>query len=113
MSDVWQAECDRDIGFTLRVGGGGSGIDDRRNWDSYRVNGEVKKLGPAQGKKMMGFPDWYEFPESRIQTMKQLGNSVAVDAVHEVAKSIVHYLETRGNTEQQKNQAIINNFKFN
>ena len=38
----------------LVVGGGGSGIDDRRNWDSYRVNGEVKKLGPTQGKKMMG-----------------------------------------------------------
>lgn len=96
MSDVWQAECDRDIGFTLRVGGGGSGIDDRRNWDSYRVNGEVKKLGPNEGKKMMGFPDWYEFLGSRIQTMKQLGNSVAVNAVNEVAKSIVHYLETRG-----------------
>jgi len=45
--------------------------------------------------------------------MKQLGNSVAVDAVHEVAKSIVHYLETRGNSEQQKNKVIINKFKFN
>ncbi len=92
MSDVWGAECDRDIGFTLRVGGGRSSIDDRRNWDSYRVNGEIKVLGPEQGKKMMGFPDWFHFPGSRTQTMKQLGNSVAVDAVHEVAKSIVNYL---------------------
>jgi DNA (cytosine-5)-methyltransferase 1 len=92
MSDVWGGECDRDIGFTLRVGGGGSSIDDRRNWDSYRVDGEVKRLGPTQGKKMMGFPDWYELPTSRTQAMKQLGNSVAVDAVHEVAKSIVSYL---------------------
>lgn len=43
MSDIWEGNCDRKIGFTLRVGGGGSSIDDRRNWDSYRVNGEVKK----------------------------------------------------------------------
>ena len=41
MSDVWEGKCERDIGFTLRVGGRGSSIDDRRNWDSYRVDGEV------------------------------------------------------------------------
>lgn len=95
MSDVWQDKCDRDIGFTLRVGGGGSGINDRRNWDSYMVNGVVKKIGPIEGKKMMGFPDWYNFPVSKVQTMKQLGNSVAVDAVREVAKSIINYMEIK------------------
>ena len=112
MSDVWQAECDRDIGFTLRVGGGRSSIDDRRNWDSYRVNGEVKVLGPEQGKKMMGLPDWYQFPGSRTQTMKQLGNSVAVDAVHEVAKAIIDYLSpnSQGNQHEIKNRE--NKFKI-
>lgn len=113
MSDIWQGNCDRKIGFTLRVGGGGSSIDDRRNWDSYRVNGEVKKIGPDQGRKMMGFPDWYEFPVSRTQSMKQLGNSVAVDAVHEVAKSVIVYLKNNNesaNIKKQKNQE--NKFKF-
>ena len=110
MSDIWQGNCDRKIGFTLRVGGGGSSIDDRRNWDSYRVNGEVKKIGPEQGRKMMGFPEWYEFPVSRTQTMKQLGNSVAVDAVHEVAKSVIAYLQNT-NTPTT-NEIQTNKFKF-
>ena len=113
MSDIWQGNCDRKIGFTLRVGGGGSSIDDRRNWDSYRVNGEVKKIGPEQGRKMMGFPEWYEFPVSRTQTMKQLGNSVAVDAVHEVAKSIIAYLQnTNTPTTNEINEIQTNKFKF-
>lgn len=114
MSDVWGAECDRDIGFTLRVGGGGSSIDDRRNWDSYRVGGEVKKIGPVHGKKMMGFPDWYQLPTSRTQAMKQLGNSVAVDAVHEVAKSIVSYLNASPDHAEGHSPKIRENkFKFN
>ena len=113
MSDIWQGNCDRKIGFTLRVGGGGSSIDDRRNWDSYRVNGEVKKIGPEQGRKMMGFPEWYEFPVSRTQTMKQLGNSVAVDAVHEVAKSVIAYLQnTNTPTTNEINEIQTNKFKF-
>ena len=30
MSDVWNGDCSREIGFTLRVGGRGSNINDRR-----------------------------------------------------------------------------------
>lgn len=41
---------------------------------------------------MQGFPDWYEFPVSNRQAMKQLGNSVAVPAVQAVAGQIVKYL---------------------
>ena len=33
MSDIWGGQCSREIGFTLRVGGRGSKIHDRRNWD--------------------------------------------------------------------------------
>ena len=35
MSDVWNGDCSREIGFTIRVGGRGSNINDRRNWDAY------------------------------------------------------------------------------
>ena len=73
--------CSREIGFTLRVGGRGSSISDRRNWDSYLVDGEVKQLTYVQARKMQGFPDSFEFPVSPTQAIKQLGNSVAVDAV--------------------------------
>jgi len=92
MSDVWEGQCSREIGFTLRVGGRGSNINDRRNWDSYLVDGEVRQLMPEQGKKMQGFPDSFEFPVSKKEAMKQLGNSVAVDAIRECGKSLLNHL---------------------
>ncbi|WP_052592167.1 HpaII family restriction endonuclease [Aureispira sp. CCB-QB1] len=92
MSDVWGGECSREIGFTLRVGGRGSNITDRRNWDSYLVDGEVKRLTPKEGKKMQGFPDSFEFPVSNTQAIKQLGNSVAIDAIQAVGKQMLEYL---------------------
>jgi DNA (cytosine-5)-methyltransferase 1 len=94
MSDVWDGKCSREIGFTLRVGGRGSAITDRRNWDAYYVDGKVKQLGVEQGKKMQGFPNEYEFPVSKTQGIKQLGNSVAIDAVQEVAKQMLRHLNT-------------------
>jgi DNA (cytosine-5)-methyltransferase 1 len=92
MSDVWGGECSREIGFTLRVGGRGSNINDRRNWDSYLVDGEVKKIMPEQAKKMQGFPDDFEFPVAKTQAMKQLGNSVAVDAVQICGEAMINHM---------------------
>ncbi|WP_319422909.1 HpaII family restriction endonuclease [Pleurocapsa sp. FMAR1] len=94
MSDVWGGVCSREIGFTLRVGGRGSNINDRRNWDSYLVNGEVRQLTYIQAKKMQGFPDNFEFPVSPTQAIKQLGNSVAVNAVKAVGRNIIAYMNT-------------------
>ena len=94
MSDVLGGMCSREIGFTLRVGGRGSKIDDRRNWDSYRVNGEVVRIGPTEGLKMQGFPDDFILPVSETQAMKQLGNSVAVDAIKAVGESMINYIKT-------------------
>lgn len=93
MSDVWEGVCDRDIGLTLRVGGRGSPIDDRRNWDGYRVNGKVKRLTPKEGKRMQGFPDDFQFPVTDAQAMKQLGNSVAVPVIKAIAQEIIKYMQ--------------------
>lgn len=92
MSHVMKGEVDRDIGYTIRVGGRSSGINDRRNWDSYRVNRKVKKLKPDEGKMMQGFPTNFEFPVSEAEAMKQLGNSVAVRAVEAFAREIIKVL---------------------
>jgi len=95
MSDVFEAHVSREIGFTLRVGGKSSAIDDRRNWDGYWVNGQVRRLTPREGKRMQGFPDDFEFPVSRVEAMKQLGNSVAVTAVQDYAESILKALREK------------------
>ena len=102
MSDVWEGICSREIGFTIRVGGRGSKIDDRRNWDAYLVNGEVKQLGVKQGKKMQGFPEDFEFPVSKTQAIKQLGNSVAIDAIQEVGNQMLNHLKTLENSSFSK-----------
>lgn len=92
MSDVMKGHVDREIGFTLRVGGKHSPIDDRRNWDGYIVDGEIRRLTPNEGKKMQGFPASFKFPVSDSIALKQLGNSVAVTAVEDYAREIVKAL---------------------
>lgn len=93
MSDIFGEPCEKEIGFTLRVGGKGSKIDDRRNWEFYRVNGEVKRIGLTEAKRMMTFPDEFAFPVSKTQAMKQLGNSVCVKVVREVATQLLESLK--------------------
>lgn len=93
MSDVFEGNAEREIGFTLRVGGRGSNIDDRRNWDAYMVDGKVRRLTPKEGLRMQGFPDEFIFPVSEVQAMKQLGNSVAVPAIQAVAREMIKELK--------------------
>ena len=92
MSKVMQGKVDRKIGYTLRVGGRASGIHDRRNWDSYLVDGEVRTLTPEEGKEMQGFPRTFKLPDSEASAMKQLGNSVAVPAVEAYAREIINVI---------------------
>jgi DNA (cytosine-5)-methyltransferase 1 len=95
MSDVWGGQAHKNIGWTLRVGGRGSGVADRRNWDCYIVDGETRRLGPEQGLRMQGFPRHYSFPSgiSETQAMKQLGNSVAVPAIAAWGRAIAKALD--------------------
>jgi DNA (cytosine-5)-methyltransferase 1 len=92
MSDIFEAPCSRIVGFTLRVGGRGSPITDRRNWDGYIVDGKEVRLTPETAKKMQGFPDSFVFPVSKSQAMKQLGNSVAVPVIDSISKQIMNCL---------------------
>jgi DNA (cytosine-5)-methyltransferase 1 len=73
----------------------GSNINDRRNWDSYLVDGEVVKLQTNQAKEMQGFPKEFKLPDSRSKSLKLLGNSVAVNAVHAVAKQMILYMDNK------------------
>jgi len=98
ISDIFGGACSKDVGFTLRVGGRGSGIHDRRNWEFYSVDDQVVRLGITEGKMMMGLPASFEFPVSETQAMKQLGNSVAVDAVKVVGQSLLNHLERHHTT---------------
>jgi len=92
MSDILGGKANKEIGFTLRVGGRASGMNDRRNWDTYLVDGVVRRLNVKEGARLMGFPDDFVFPVSETQAMKQLGNSVAVPAIQATAKEVIKAL---------------------
>lgn len=102
MSNILKGFCSKDfkgnqerkIGFTLRVGGGRSGVLDKRNWDSYIVDKKIIRIEPRHGLEMMGFPKSYLFPVSNTQALKQLGNTVAVNVVKEVGKSFLAFLNS-------------------
>ena len=93
MSDIFDGECDKNIGYTLRGGGVGSGIKDRRNWDAYFVDNKVVRITEEHGKAMQGFPSNFYLSPSKTKSMKLLGNSVAVDVVYNIGKQIINYLE--------------------
>jgi len=93
MDDIFGGKVNKKIGYTLRVGGRGSGLNDRRNWDTYLVDGTARRLTPVEGLKMQGFPNNFIFPVSDAQAMKQLGNSVAIPAIQATAKEIIKRLE--------------------
>ena len=92
ISDIFGGKADKKIGYTLRVGGRGSAITDRRNWDAYMVDGKVRRLSPKEGRKMMGLPSSFIFPVSDVQAMKLLGNAVAVPAIQATAAQIIKSL---------------------
>ena len=91
------------IGRTIRVGGRGSPVYkkpngewfvDRRSWDTYIVGNSKHILTVEEAKSMMGFPNNFYFPEtvSYVLALKQLGNSVAINVIREIAKNIVKFL---------------------
>lgn len=92
MSDILGGQCDREIGFTLRVGGRRSPIDGRHNWDGYVVDGVPRRFTVKEAAAMQGFPPDFIFPNSEKQAMKQLGNSVAIPAIQDYAEQIVKAL---------------------
>lgn len=84
----------REIGFTLRVGGRGSTINNRHNWEYYWVNGKEHRINIKEAQLMMGFPKSFKFPDiPESQKMKQLGNSVAVNAIKATAEQILLHLK--------------------
>ncbi len=87
---------EKKIGFTVRVGGRHSGVNDRRNWDAYIVDGEPREITIDETKALMGFPKKYKFPVSDGQAFKQLGNAVVVPAIQATAREILRVLSVNG-----------------
>jgi DNA (cytosine-5)-methyltransferase 1 len=57
------------------------------------VDGLLRRISPEEGKKLQGFPDDFVFPVSRREAMKQLGNSVAINAIQDWAEELIKALD--------------------
>lgn len=58
------------------------------------VNREyVRKMTPREWARLQGFPDTFQFPLADVHTYKQLGNSVTVNVIEEIACKIKEVLE--------------------
>jgi len=93
LDKVMGGKVSRALGFTLRVGGRGSGIGNRHNWDEYQVDGKARPLSVREACLLQGIPgDFYgrlgvAIPDR--EAFKQIGNSMTVDVVGAVIGSVV------------------------
>lgn len=71
--------------ITLSAEGGGTGA----KTGLYYINNEVRKLHPRECARLMGYPEEYIINESTNQAHKQFGNSVVVDVLQYVIKSVI------------------------
>ena len=91
------------ISKTIRAGGQKSPQGSKQNWDSYEINGTIRRLTPIECERLQGFPDGYtkigiykgksihEVREmSDTQRYKTLGNAVTVNVFREIANRIFY-----------------------
>lgn len=71
--------------ITLSAEGGGNGA----RTGLYYINDEVRKLHPRECARLMGFPEDYQLDTSVNQAQKQFGNSVVVNVLQYIVKSII------------------------
>lgn len=86
------------IAKTIRCGGGGSPFGSKQCWDSYKLDGKIRRLTPKECERLMGLPDGWttkgimndqvvEISDS--QRYKLCGNGVVVNVVEEIIKRLI------------------------
>lgn len=54
---------------------------------------QMRKFTEKECLRLMGFPEWYEISENSMHSYKQIGNSVVVSIISELAKEMVNVLD--------------------
>lgn len=66
-----------------------AGVDNYLSFDGTENLGSVRMLTEREAHRLMGFTDDYKIVVSRAQAYKQAGNSIVVDVLMEILKSII------------------------
>jgi DNA (cytosine-5)-methyltransferase 1 len=89
LEDVLGGITEREFGFTVRIGGRNSGINNRYNWDSYIVDKKVRLITPSECMLLQGFKKNFKLLGNISQQYYQAGNSVPVTIVNEIGKQLL------------------------
>ena len=83
---------------TIRLGGGRS-MDTKHTWDTYMINGKIRRLTPKECMRLMSWPDDHcdfgidekgnKVEISDSQKYKMAGNGVVSDVVAAVVKHLI------------------------
>ncbi len=90
-SEIMGGKTEREYSFTIRIGGRRSGINNRFNWDAYRVDGQVRYITPEECLLLHGFPKDFKLCGNESQKYHQVGNSVSCCIVNELVKQLQKY----------------------
>jgi DNA (cytosine-5)-methyltransferase 1 len=89
LCDIMKGKTEREYAFTIRIGGRRSGIDNRFNWDCYRVNGKPRFISVKECLELQGFPRKFYLEGNTDKQLKQVGNSVPTTIVREIGKQLL------------------------
>lgn len=89
LSDVLGGEVEREFAFTVRVGGRHSGIDNKFNWDCYRVNGEPRYIKIEECLDLQGFPRDFYLAGNQSLKFKQIGNAVPTVIIQAIGEQLI------------------------
>ena len=87
-----KVEINLDVGRTLLKTMGNrhrAGVDNYISFDGTEDLGSVRMLTEREAHRLMGFTDDYQIVVSRCQAYKQAGNSIVVDVMMAILKSIM------------------------
>lgn len=89
LASVLKGKVERDYAFTIRIGGRRSGINNRFNWDSYRVNGIVRYITPEECLLLQGFKKSFKLCGTESERYYQVGNTVPVTIINAIGKNLI------------------------
>jgi DNA (cytosine-5)-methyltransferase 1 len=92
LSKLLNKKFKKDIAYTIRCGGRGSGIKNRHNWDCYLVDDKEYQLTIEDCKLIQNFPKNFILLGSKTQKFKRLGNTIPTNLTYQVGKSLISLL---------------------
>ena len=85
---------------TLKAGD--HGVPGGENMLAY-ADGTVRYFTVRESARLQTFPDWYVFPSSWTESMRQIGNAVPVRLAETVGRSILETLKRQSNRKARGN----------